>query len=227
MVLVVIAPGDRLRRVAFVEQQRGQVQESGHVQHHRRADDEHALLRGVAVVLRVDVDAGGQAVAAHRAHGELHAGDLADVEGVAEHAVHLLRTGVAGDAAARVVVVGLQEVDVDERAAVLVAGDVGEGEDRLLDVGARTVGVVVVRLGERGAVAKAQRGVAPVGRLHHRGERETGECTDRDGAKAGPAREWGLSFHGAPHWLGGSTFAAQCVPDCRQSGMQDGVAARC
>ncbi len=202
MVLVVIAARDGLRRVALVEQQRGHVQEAGHVQHQRRADDEHALLRCVAVVLRVDVDAGGQAEAAHRPHCELHAADLADVEGVAEHAVDLLRARVARDAAARVLGVGHQEIDVDEGRPVLVAGGAGEREDGLLDVDARAVGVVVERLGERGAIAHAHGGVAPVGRLHHRGERETGECTDRDGAAGAAAREWGLSFHAAPLWLG-------------------------
>ncbi|MPN51322.1 hypothetical protein SDC9_198965 [bioreactor metagenome] len=63
----------------------------------------------------------------------------------------------AAAAVERILVVGEQHVDVEEVAAVLVAADVAEVEDVLLDV------VLVERLAELGAVAPADVGVAPVG----------------------------------------------------------------
>ena len=154
--------------VAFAQQQQAGVEEAGHVPHQRGAGHQHALARVVAdVIFRVDVEAKGDADAAHGAELDVAAAHLADIDGVAVHQVGLLRAGRLAERAG-ILAVGDEEIEVDEVAAVFVAAGVRDGKDVFLDV------VRVERLAVVIACAPAQRGIAPFGGLGSRAHAEGG-----------------------------------------------------
>ncbi|MCY1436765.1 hypothetical protein D9M71_529000 [compost metagenome] len=137
--------------------EQAEVEVAGHVELDRRADQQLALAGGEVGVLVVQFDTAAEGDVLDRAIAEGTVEHLAQVQLVAVDHVGL--DGAVVTVLLRVVAVGLEDVQVEEVHAPFVAAGVAELVDLLLDL------LVHRRFAEVLAVAEADEGVAPVGRL--------------------------------------------------------------